>query len=110
MVVEGMAPNSHVRGLGGVGAGKGRGMAAAKMASRKVRPVLMVDGEVTMLEVRVRVEEAKAEAEAEKGLEGHVAWLGLVAREVAGMSWEKDNDLHKSDTVQLVADGRPTET
>jgi len=30
MVVEGTAPNSHVRGLGGVGAGKGRGVAAAK--------------------------------------------------------------------------------
>ena len=72
------------------------------MASRKVKPVLVVDGEVTRLEVRVRVE-AKAEAEAEKGLEGHVAWLGLVAREVAGMNWETEND---SDTVQLVADGR----
>jgi len=72
------------------------------MASRKVKPVLVVDGEVTVLEVRVRVE-AKAEAEAKKGLEGHVAWLGLVAREVAGMSWENEND---SDTVQLVADGR----
>jgi hypothetical protein len=59
MVVEGTAPNSHVRGLGGVGAGKGRGVAAAKMASRKVKPVLVVDGEVTRLEVRVRVEEAK---------------------------------------------------
>ena len=101
MVVEGTAPNSHVRGLGGVGAGKGRGVAAAKMASRKVKPVLVVDGEVTRLEVRVRVEEAKAEAEAKKGLEGHVAWLGLMTREVAGMSWENEND---SDTVQLMAD------
>jgi len=72
------------------------------MASRKVKPVLVVDSEVTRLEVRVRVEEAKAEAEAEKGLEGHVAWLGLVAREVAGMNWENEND---SDTVQLVANG-----
>ncbi len=105
MVVEGTAPNSHVRGLGGVGAGKGRGVAAAKMASRKVKPVLVVNGEVTRLEVRVRVE-AEAEAEAKKGLEDHIAWLGLVAREVAGMSWEKENDLSKSDTVQLVADGR----
>ena len=74
------------------------------MVSRKVKPVLVVDGEVIRLEVRVRVEEAEAEAEAKKGLEGHVAWLGLVAREVAGMSWEKENDLFKSDTVQLVAD------
>ena len=73
----------------------------------KVKPVLVVDGEVIRLEVRVRVEEEEAEAEAnEKGLKGHVAWLGLVAREVAGMSWENENDLSIFDTVQLVADGR----
>jgi hypothetical protein len=49
------------------------------MVSRKLKPILVVDSEVIRLEVRVRVEEAEAEAEAKKGLEGHVAWLGLVA-------------------------------
>ena len=69
------------------------------MASRKVKTVLVVDGVVTRSELRVRVEEAEAEAEAKKDLEGHVALLGLVARAVAGMSWENEN-------VQLVVDGR----
>ena len=47
------------RELGGVDTGKGPGVEATKMLSRKVKLVLVVDGEVTRLEVRVRVEEAK---------------------------------------------------
>ena len=38
------------RGLGGVDAGKGPGVEATKMLSRKVKLVLVVDGEVTRLE------------------------------------------------------------
>jgi hypothetical protein len=34
-------------------------VAAAKMVSRKVKPVLVVDGEVTRVEIRVRVEDAR---------------------------------------------------
>jgi hypothetical protein len=52
----------------GVGAGKGRGVAAAKMVSRRVKP------DVTRSEVGA--DDAEAEAEAKKGLEGHIAEVG----------------------------------
>jgi hypothetical protein len=79
MVVAETVPSSHYDGVG-VGASKGRGVAAAraKMVSRRAKPFVVVHGDVTTV--------------------SRVTWLGLVAREVAGMSWE-ENNLSKSDTV-----------
>jgi hypothetical protein len=59
----------------GVGTGKGRGVTAAKMVSRRVKHFVVVDGNVTRSEVGAN-DDTEAEAEAKKGLKGHIAEVG----------------------------------
>ncbi len=92
----------------GVGAGKGRGVAAAKMVSRR-KPFVGVDGDVPRSEVGT--DDAEAEAEAKKGLEGHMAGVSgqrsrTTCPSYSGCHRECDGPVCLSDSERAVPLGK----
>ena len=78
---------SHVMESGGVGARKPGGVAEAKIVSRRARPLVVIGGGSTRLEVRVDGADAEADAKRVSRVTLPFVWVG--AGEADGISLEK---------------------